>query len=100
MERYTLCWIRNCLDSQTQRLVVKGAAFSWHLVNSDVCQGSVLDEVLSNLFIDYLDMGVECTLSKGPLPIPAFRDQHMPVFGTCSTTVLAIWLHKFKSLAS
>lgn len=35
-----------------------------------------------------------------PPPIPASRDQHMPVFGTGSTTVSAIWLHNFKSFSN
>ncbi|PKU42859.1 rna-directed dna polymerase from mobile element jockey-like [Limosa lapponica baueri] len=60
----TVLWMRNWLDRHIQRVVVNGSITRSRSVKTGVLQGTVLGQVLINIFTSYTDSEIECNLSK------------------------------------
>jgi len=64
LDEWTVRWIENWLNGRAQRVVISGTDCTWRPVTSGVSQGQYSAQSCSASFINDLDEGTECTLSK------------------------------------
>lgn len=59
-----LSWLKDWLTDRKQRVVINGNASSWKNVLSGVPQGSVLGPILFIIYVNDIDEGISCKISK------------------------------------
>ena len=64
LDRCSLCWLKNWLDSQALGVVANGVRSCWWPVTSDVPQGSVLGPALFNILTDPMADDSRMSFSK------------------------------------
>lgn len=64
LDKFTGHGVSKGLSGGAQGVIVNGVTSAWQSVASRVLHDSVLGPVLYNVFINYLDTGIKCTLTK------------------------------------
>ena len=64
IEGKLLKWLEDWLSERKQRVVINGKASNWRDVLSGVPQGSVLGPILFIIYVNDIDVGLTCKISK------------------------------------